>query len=89
MSRKPCPTTGRGPIDAHAIYPLAVFLRRLGIGRPSLTALRRQGLPVHHVGQRVFIDGAEAIGALRQLWTADQAADQATGPVATEGTGDA
>jgi hypothetical protein len=76
MSR--CPSahrrsgTARGDIEAQAIYPLAVFLRRLGIGRHSLTALRRQGLPVHAIGTRLFVDGGEAIDTLRRIWAADQ-----------------
>ena len=63
---------GRGSVEAQAIYPLAVFLRRLGIGRHSLTALRQQGLPVHAIGTRLFVDGREAIDTLRQIWAADQ-----------------
>jgi hypothetical protein len=58
----------RGSIDAHAIYPVSVFLRRLGIGRHSFTSLRRQGLPVRSIGQRLYIDGSEALETLRRLW---------------------
>jgi hypothetical protein len=65
---------GRGPIEAQAIYPLSVFLQRLGIGRHSLTALRRRGLPVHAIGTRLFIDGAEAIDTLRRIWATEQPA---------------
>ena len=68
LGRKPSPTTGRGLIKAQAIYPLPVFLKRLGIGRHSLAALRRRGLQVRPIGQRLFIDGAEALGTLRKLW---------------------
>jgi len=64
--------SGLGPIEAHSIYPLSVFMRRLGIGRHSMTALRRQGLPVHPIGNRLFIDGGEAIDMLRRVWVADQ-----------------
>lgn len=61
---------GRDAIEAEAIYPLAVFLRRLGIGRHSLTALRRRGLPVHAIGTRLFVDGREVIDTLRKIWAA-------------------
>ena len=62
---------GRGPIEAHAIYPLRTFLARLGLGRHSLTALRKQGLQVRFIGRRAFIDGAEALNTLRRLWQQD------------------
>ena len=65
------PSQGRGELRADAIYPLSVFLRRLGIGRHSLTSLRRQGLPVRSIGQRLFVDGTEALDMLRRLWRAD------------------
>ena len=68
---KPKQSQGRGEIRADALYPIGVFLRRLGIGRHSLTALRRQGLPVHSIGQRLFIDGSEALDTLRRLWQQD------------------
>jgi hypothetical protein len=60
--------SGRGAIEAAAFYPIAVFMRRLGIGRHSFTALRRQGLPVRPIGTRLFIDGEEALAFLRRLW---------------------
>ena len=66
---------GRGAIEAQAIYSLSVFLQRLGIGRHSSTALRRQGRPVHAIGTRLSIDGAEAIDTLRRIWAADQRLD--------------
>jgi hypothetical protein len=61
---------GRGEIRADALYPVGTFTRRLGIGRHSLTALRRQGLPVRSIGQRLFVDGMEALAFLRNLWSA-------------------
>jgi hypothetical protein len=70
--RKPKQSQGRGELRADALYPLAVFMRRLGIGRHSLTSLRRQGLPVRSIGQRLFVDGSEALDALRRIWQADQ-----------------
>jgi hypothetical protein len=71
--------SGRGELRADAIYPLGVFLRRLGIGRHSLTALRRQGLPVRSIGPRLFIDGSEALATLRRLWGADEGSDDPAG----------
>jgi len=59
---------GRGEIRSDALYPVGVFLRRMGIGRHSLTALRQQGLPVRAIGQRLFVDGGEALTALRRIW---------------------
>ena len=53
---------------------MGIFLKRLGIGRHTLTALRRRGLPVRMIGTRTFIDGQEAIDMLRKLWQADEAA---------------
>lgn len=47
-------------------------MRRLGIGRHSLTALRRQGLPVRMIGTRAFVDGSEALETLRRLWGGEQ-----------------
>jgi hypothetical protein len=74
MSRRPSVQhrlrgpTGRGAIEADAVYPLATFLRRLGIARHSLAALRRHGLPLHPIGRRLFVDGSEALATLRTMW---------------------
>jgi hypothetical protein len=62
---------GRGEIASNALYPLSTFLKRLGIGRSSLGMLRKQGLPVHFIGRRIYIDGQEAIETLRQIWAND------------------
>lgn len=70
---------GRGELRADALYPLAVFLRRLGIGRHSLAALRRRGLPLHTIGRRQFIDGEEAIKFLRELWAKGDGNQKAPG----------
>jgi hypothetical protein len=78
---------GRGPIEADALYPLSVFLRRLGIGRHSLTALRRRGLPLRSIGQRLFIDGREALDMLRRLWEQDEAGEKQEGDQAAAGDG--
>jgi hypothetical protein len=64
--RKPIPLNGRGEIRADAIYPVGVLLRRMGIGRNTLTSLRRRGLPIHQLGRRCsFVFGAELIDFLR------------------------
>ena len=64
----------RGSIRADEVLPISVFLRRLGIGRNSLTALRRRGLRVHAIGRRLFVDGAEAVAFLRSLWEGEDRA---------------
>lgn len=84
--KRPSANSGRGPIVADAIYPVETFTKRLGIGRHSMTALRRRGLPVRAIGQRLFVDGAEALMALRRLWSeADQRIDDP--PRNTENSG--
>lgn len=70
----------RGPIEAHGIYPLSVFLARLGIGRSSLAALRRRGLKMRMIGTRAYIDGAEAVAVLRRIWAEDEAAKGSQSP---------
>ncbi len=65
-----------GAIEGHAIYPMSVFLKRLGIGRTSLTALRAVGLPVHTTARKCFIDGAEAIVFFRSLWAREKEKDK-------------
>ena len=70
--KRPRDHLARGPIDANAIYPVGVFTRRLGIGRHSLTSLRRQGLPVRLIGQRLFVDGEEALATFRRLWRSSE-----------------
>ena len=60
--------SARGPLERNAVYPLTVFLKRLGIGRTSLTRLRQAGLPVHFIGRQLYIDGEEAINFLRLFW---------------------
>ena len=68
MSRKPSPTTGRGEIRADALYPIGVFLRRLGIGRHSLTALAGKGYPSGQSASAFSLTGGEALDTLRRLW---------------------
>jgi hypothetical protein len=78
---------GRGELRADALYPLPVFLRRLGIGRHSLTALRRAGLPVRSIGTRLMIDGQEALDFLRRSWQ-QPAGDQGKAVSIMEQAGD-
>ncbi len=57
-----------GLIEADAVYTIRSFMMRLGIGRHSLAALRRKGLRVRPIGQRLFVDGSEALELLRRVW---------------------
>ena len=50
--RKPRSLHGRGEVRSDSIYPVQVLIRRLGIGRTTLTSLRRRGLEVHNLGRR-------------------------------------
>lgn len=70
--RKPRALHGRGEVRADSLYPVQVLLRRLGIGRNTLTSLRRRGLPVHSLGRRcTLIDGGELVRFLRAQWAAN------------------
>jgi len=80
MKRSRINSPGRGPIQADALYPVSAFMRRLGIGRHSLTALRRRGLPVRPIGTRMFIDGAEALEFLRGQWADEERQRKAERP---------
>jgi hypothetical protein len=79
--RKPRSLSGRGEIRAESVYPAAVLMRRLGIGRATLTGLRRRGLPVHSLGRRcVVIYGWELVAFLRaEADSGRSAADQRPG----------
>jgi hypothetical protein len=72
-------------ISRDAIYPLPVFLRRLGLGRHSFRELRRLGLPVFMFGRRAYIDGAKAVECLRAL--AEQHTDGSGGGTSDRGDG--
>jgi hypothetical protein len=75
--RPPKPLQGRGPIEGNAVYPIGIFLRRLGISRNTLTSLRKRGLPVRHLGRRcAIVCGWEFIDFLRAE-NANQASDEA------------
>ena len=73
--RKPNMPQGRGAISEDALYPVSVFMRKLGIGRHSMNALRKRGLPVRSIGTRLMVDGQEALAFLRRQWH-DPEADQ-------------
>lgn len=76
--RKPNPLHGRGEVRADSLYPLSVLCRRLGIGRNTLTSMRRRGLPVRSLGRRcALIDGGELLAFLRGEWQANP--DQGSG----------
>lgn len=53
--RKPSQLHGRGEVRAEAVYPVTVLMRRLGVGRNTLTSLRKQGLPIRSLGRRCAI----------------------------------
>ena len=68
--RRPKPVTGaRGEVRSDSIYPVTVLLKRLGIGRNSLVAMRRRGLPIHHLGRRcAVVYGKELLEFLVEEW---------------------
>jgi hypothetical protein len=78
--RKPKRPQGRGELRADSIYTIGGFMTTSRLGRHSLASLRKLGLPTRTIGQRVFIDGQEALNFLRRHW---QDADQG-GPVSIQ-----
>jgi hypothetical protein len=65
-TRKSAQLHGRGEIRSDAIYPIIVVMRRLGIGRSTLTTMRRQGLSVRQLGRRcTYVFGSELIEFLK------------------------
>jgi hypothetical protein len=72
--RPPKPLTGpRGEIRADALYPVSVLLKKLGVGRNTLSSLRRRGLKVHHLsGKSTLVDGFELIEFLRKEWAKEE-----------------
>jgi len=68
--RPPKPPKGaRGEVRSDSIYPVTVLLKRLGIGRNSLVAMHRRGLPVHHLGRRcAVVYGKELVEFLVEEW---------------------
>ncbi len=53
-----------GEICRDRAYPLPVFRRLAGIGKHAFAQLRRQGLSVSKVGNRVFIRGEDFLAFL-------------------------
>ena len=53
-----------GEICRDRVYPLPVFRRLAGLGKHAFTQLRRQGLSVSKVGNRVFIRGEDFMAFL-------------------------
>ena len=50
-----------GTITKDAMYSLLEVKSRLGISDSGLREARRKGLPVHRLGKRGFVSGAELI----------------------------
>jgi hypothetical protein len=58
-----------GAISEIELYTISAFIKRLGICRNSLAAMRKRGLPVHFMdGRKLIIDGKEAIAWFRSQW---------------------
>ncbi len=52
---------GFGRIEAHHLYTVAEFRRRLNWGDHAWRTARREGLPVRRIGKRAYVSGREAI----------------------------
>ncbi|MGI9458396.1 MAG: hypothetical protein ACR2NF_00215 [Pirellulales bacterium] len=50
-----------GTITKDTIYSLPEVKSRLGISDSGLREARRKGLPIHRLGKRGFVSGAELI----------------------------
>ena len=62
------PTPKRdGEIRADSVFTQDEIEARLGIGRAALRQMRNNGLPIHRVGRRNLVVGAEFIA-----WVAEQ-----------------
>jgi hypothetical protein len=46
-------------IDPARVYPLRVFMRLAGMGQAAMRAARRDGLPVHYLGNVAFVRGSD------------------------------
>jgi len=47
------------PIDANSIYPLPDFMRRTGLAKAAIRAMRRTGLIVRRIGRRSYVCGRD------------------------------
>jgi hypothetical protein len=56
------------PIDANSIYPLPDFMRRTGLAKAAVRAMRRTGLVVRRIGRRSYVWGRDF-----QNWVENQA----------------
>ena len=56
-----------GAISGIEVYTLTAFCRRVGWGRHSLIAARREGLPVVQYGRRLYIRGTDALDFFGKL----------------------
>lgn len=54
-------------IKAEAVYPLAVFQRKTGLGRHAIRTARMNGLKVKRVGGRPFISGDDFLRFFAEL----------------------
>ena len=59
------PRDGSGFIAGDELYTLREFQRRLGMGERALRTARRRGLPVHKIGRKKYVIGAEVIDWLK------------------------
>lgn len=50
-----------GPIESGAVYPIADFRARTGLGTAALRIARREGLRVRYLAGRAFIRGEDFI----------------------------
>lgn len=56
-----------GTISDDKTYPLEVFQKTAGLGKHSMSQLRRQGLRVHYCGNRAFVRGRDFSEFLARL----------------------
>jgi len=58
--------SGRGVIEAHAVYTIEEFAVRTGLGQWSRRMLARKGMKAIRIGTRGFIRGADFMAALER-----------------------
>jgi hypothetical protein len=47
------------PIAADSIYPLDCFMRRTGLAKSAIRAMRRNGFVVRRIGRRSYVWGRD------------------------------
>ena len=50
-------TSGLGPIDKNAVYPLPVFRARIGQSQHGMRMMRKAGLRTVKISRRVYVVG--------------------------------